>query len=293
MHGKIIKGIAGFYYVHDGHSRIYECKAKGIFRNRKIKPLVGDNVEFDVLDEETSTGNIVDILPRSSELIRPAVANVDQCVIVFAYRDPEPNLNLLDRFLISMEKNQIPVCICFNKQDLVDPEAAYQTMERYFVGTDYPILGISTYSGEGIDLVREKLMGKTTVLAGPSGVGKSSLINYLLPEASMETGAVSEKIRRGRHTTRHSELFWLDTDTFIFDTPGFSTIYLDDIEADELRFYFPEINLHEGKCRFQGCIHDREPDCRVKQALNDGEISAERYEHYISFVHECKNRRKY
>ena len=180
MRGKIVKGIAGFYYVHNGHSRIYECKAKGIFRNRKIKPLVGDNVEFDVLDEEALVGNIIDILPRESELIRPAVANVDQCLIVFAYRDPEPNYNLLDRFLITMERNHIPVCLCFNKQDLVDAEAARKTIENYFVGTDYPVLGISTYTGDGIREVRSMLTGQTTVLAGPSGVGKSSLINFLL-----------------------------------------------------------------------------------------------------------------
>ena len=293
MRGKIIKGIAGFYYVHDGHSRIYECKAKGIFRNRKVKPLVGDNVEFDILDAEMSVGNITDILPRESELIRPAVANIDQCLIVFAFRDPEPNFHLLDRFLITMERNQIPVTLAFNKQDLVDPETAMKQMKSYFVGTDYPILGISTYSGEGIDRVREQLLGKTTVLAGPSGVGKSSLINYLLPDAAMETGEISEKIKRGRHTTRHSELFWLEEETFIFDTPGFSTIYLDEVETEDLRFYFPEINRFEGQCRFLGCIHDREPGCQVKQAVSEGRISSERYEHYLSYIQECKSRRKY
>lgn len=293
MRGKIIKGIAGFYYVHDGHSRIYECKAKGIFRNRKVKPLVGDNVEFDILDAEMSVGNITDILPRESELIRPAVANIDQCLIVFAFRDPEPNFHLLDRFLITMERNQIPVTLVFNKQDLVDPETAMKQMKSYFVGTDYPILGISTYSGEGIDRVREQLLGKTTVLAGPSGVGKSSLINYLLPDAAMETGEISEKIKRGRHTTRHSELFWLEEETFIFDTPGFSTIYLDEVETEDLRFYFPEINRFEGQCRFLGCIHDREPGCQVKQAVSEGRISSERYEHYLSYIQECKSRRKY
>ena len=293
MRGKIIKGIAGFYYVHDGHSRIYECKAKGIFRNRKVKPLVGDNVEFDILDAEMSVGNITDILPRESELIRPAEANIDQCLIVFAFRDPEPNFHLLDRFLITMERNQIPVTLAFNKQDLVDPETAMKQMKSYFVGTDYPILGISTYSGEGIDRVREQLLGKTTVLAGPSGVGKSSLINYLLPDAAMETGEISEKIKRGRHTTRHSELFWLEEETFIFDTPGFSTIYLDEVETEDLRFYFPEINRFEGQCRFLGCIHDREPGCQVKQAVSEGRISSERYEHYLSYIQECKSRRKY
>lgn len=293
MRGKIIKGIAGFYYVHDGHSRIYECKAKGIFRNRKVKPLVGDNVEFNILDAEMSVGNITDILPRESELIRPAVANIDQCLIVFAYRDPEPNFHLLDRFLITMEQTQIPVTLIFNKQDLVDPAIAMKQMNAYFMGTDYPILGISTYTGDGIDQVREQLRGKTTVLAGPSGVGKSSLINYLLPEAAMETGEISEKIKRGRHTTRHSELFWLQEDTFIFDTPGFSTIYLDKVETEELRFYFPEINRFEGQCRFLGCIHDREPGCRVKQAVSEGAISSERYEHYLSYIQECKSRRKY
>ena len=151
MRGKILKGIAGFYYVHDGHSRIYECKAKGIFRNRKIKPLVGDDVSFDVINEETAVGNITEILPRSSELIRPAVANVDQCIIVFAYRDPVPNLNLLDRFLISMERNHIPVYICFNKQDLLISDDDRAQVEHHFIGTGYPVIGISTYTGEGIE----------------------------------------------------------------------------------------------------------------------------------------------
>ncbi len=293
MQGKIIKGIAGFYYVHDGCGRVCECKAKGIFRNRNIKPLVGDNVEFDLLDSENAVGNITDILPRTSELIRPAVANVDQCAVVFAYRDPEPNFHLLDRFLLSMEKNRIPTFICFNKQDLVDAAKAQSAMEDYFTGTGYPVIGISTYTGEGMDRVRGLLAGKTTVLAGPSGVGKSSLTNYLLPEAAMETGAISEKVRRGRHTTRHSELFWLQENTFLFDTPGFSTIYLDELEPDDLRFLFPEIRKFEGQCRFLGCLHDREPDCRVKRAVSDGEISPGRYEHYLSFVQECKARRKY
>lgn len=206
MTGKIIKGIAGFYYVHDGVSRVYECRAKGIFRNRRIRPLTGDNVEFEILDASEQTGNITEILPRSNELVRPAVANIDQAMIVFAAAEPDPNLNLLDRFLVSMECRNVPVLICFNKKDLADEEKIRQLMEIY-EGAGYPVRLTSAAGGEGLEELRALLRGKTTAFAGPSGVGKSSLTNLIHPEASMETGAVSEKIKRGRHTTRHSELF--------------------------------------------------------------------------------------
>ena len=223
MTGKIVKGIAGFYYVHDKSSRIYECRAKGIFRNRKIKPLVGDDVEFTILNEEQSEGTIDAILPRKNELIRPASANVDQALVVFAITHPEPNLNLLDRFLVMMGVQDVPVIICFNKIDLCGEEL----MESYrsiYETAGYQVVFISTYEKSGMTELQGLLKGKTTVLAGPSGVGKSSLTNFLLPEAGMETGGISEKIQRGRHTTRHSQLFCVEEQTYLMDTPGFSSV---------------------------------------------------------------------
>ncbi len=292
MTGKIIKGIAGFYYVHDGVASVYECKAKGIFRNRKIKPLVGDNVEFDVLDEQEKTGNIVDILPRDNELIRPAVANIDQAMIVFAVVDPEPNLNLLDRFLITMEAQDVPVVICFNKKDLATGEQA-QKLVSIYEAAGYEVHLTNAKSGDGIEEIRGILRGKTTALAGPSGVGKSSITNEIQPEAAMETGTISEKIRRGKHTTRHSELFFVEAETFVMDTPGFSSIFVDNMEPGDLQAYFPEFEEHIPDCRFLGCVHMGERECGVKSAVKAGKLSRSRYENYRLIYEELKNKRRY
>ena len=205
MQGKIIKGIAGFYYVDVAESGIYECKAKGIFRKEKKKPLVGDNVEIEVLDEKEKTGNLIQILPRKNELIRPAAANVDQALVIFAVRQPDPNYQLLDRFLITMEQQEIPSIICFNKKDLAEQEELDQ-MYQIYISCGYQVLLTSAEQEEGISQIRKILEGKTTVVAGPSGVGKSSLTNLLQEEVSMETGEISKKLKRGRHTTRHAQL---------------------------------------------------------------------------------------
>ena len=221
MQGKIIKGIAGFYYVYaEETDTIYECKAKGIFRNRKVKPLVGDLVAIEVLDEEQAKGNITEILPRKNELIRPASANVDQAMVIFAAANPEPNFHLLDRFLVMMDYQNVPTVICFNKEDLIGADEKEHLREIY-AGADCQIVFTSTYEKTGIDKVCEILEGKTTVLAGPSGVGKSSMTNLLLPDARMETGGIS-KIGRGRHTTRHSEIFHISGRSYLMDTPGFT-----------------------------------------------------------------------
>lgn len=292
MIGKIMKGIAGFYYVGVVESGVYECKAKGIFRKDKIKPLVGDDVEIEVLNEEEKLGNIVKILPRRSELIRPAVANIDQALVIFAAREPKPNLSLLDRFLVIMEKQDVPVIICFNKQDLCDEEEVGRLKEIY-EACGYPVVLASAKQGEGIEEIKSLLRGKTTTVAGPSGVGKSSLTNLLQNEVQMETGEISKKLGRGRHTTRHSQIIQIEKDTWLYDTPGFTSFYVEEIEKEELRFYFREFSKYEGTCRFQGCTHTHEPGCMVKNALEEGTISKERYENYLELYGELKEKRRY
>ena len=292
MIGKIMKGIAGFYYVGVAESGVYECKAKGIFRKDKIKPLVGDDVEIEVLNEEEKLGNIVKILPRRSELIRPAVANIDQALVIFAAREPKPNLSLLDRFLVIMEKQDVPVIICFNKQDLCDEEEVGRLKEIY-EACGYPVVLASAKQGEGIEEIKSRLRGKTTTVAGPSGVGKSSLTNLLQNEVQMETGEISKKLGRGRHTTRHSQIIQIEEDTWLYDTPGFTSFYVEEIEKEELRFYFREFSKYEGTCRFQGCTHTHEPGCMVKNALEEEKISKERYENYLELYGELKEKRRY
>ena len=292
MQGKIIKGIAGFYYVHVVESGLYECKAKGVFRKEKIKPLVGDVVEMDVLDEEEKKGNIVDILPRQNELIRPAVANIDQALVVFAVTKPKPHFNLLDRFLIMMESKDIPVILCFNKKDIAT-EPEIQKLKDIYETCGYNIVFTSAIEEENVSQLKELLKGKTTAIAGPSGVGKSSLINIIQPDAKMETGTISEKIERGKHTTRHSELIWIEDDAYIMDTPGFSSLYTNDFEKEELKFYFTEFAPFEGQCRFQGCDHVHEPGCAVKEALEEGKIHPVRYENYLEMYKELKEKRRY
>ena len=292
MTGKIIKGIAGFYYVHDGHETVYECRAKGIFRSRGIKPVVGDNVEFVVLDEEKAEGSIEEILPRKNVLVRPASANVDLALVVFAITQPEPNLNLLDRFLIMMGAQEIPVTICFNKTDLGEKDRQEEYRKTY-EQAGYPVLFVSSREEVGVERIREVLRGKTTILAGPSGVGKSSLTNQILPKAVMETGSISEKIKRGKHTTRHAELFCVEENTYLCDTPGFSSMYLEDIESGALKYYFPEFEPFADACKFQAdCVHIGEPVCGVKDALESGKLSESRYENYRILYQELKEKER-
>lgn len=292
MQGKIVKGIAGFYYIHVVESGVYECKAKGIFRKEKIKPLVGDNVVIEVLDENEKTGNIIRVLPRSNELIRPAVANIDQALVVFSVIKPCPHFSLLNRFLVMMESRQIPVILCFNKEDIAQ-DFQIEALEQIYSKCGYPCIFTSALEQTNIDRVRKLLKGKTTAIAGPSGVGKSSIINVLQPEARMETGDISKKIERGKHTTRHSELFLVDKDSYIMDTPGFSSLYVNDFEKEELKDYFPEFQRYEGACRFDGCSHTHEPECAVKKGVADGEIAGARYDSYKEIYEELKDRRRY
>ena len=292
MTGKIIKGIAGEYFVHIPGKGIFTCKAKGVFRHRNQKPLVGDDVKVDIVSEETMKGNITDILERKSELIRPAVANIDQTLVVFAAKSPAPNRNLLDRFLVMMESQDMKSILCFNKMDLAENEEISELKETY-EKAGYDVILLSVKEEEGVDKIRDILKGKTTSLAGPSGVGKSSLLNALVPEAVMETGDISRKIERGKHTTRHSEIFCIDDTTYIMDTPGFTSLECADIEDTELHYYFNEFAEYEGTCRFNGCVHVNEPDCRVKEAVSEGKISKVRYDIYLEMYNELKAKRKY
>ena len=292
MQGKIIKGIACFYYIYAEDGNVYECKAKGIFRKDNFKPLVGDNVEITVLNEEEKEGSVTSILPRRNSLIRPAVANVDQAFLIFAMENPKPNFLLLDRFLIMMEQQEIPAVICFNKKDVGDKDEMEKLYEIY-TGCGYRVVLSSTYEGEGMDEIREILNGKTTVVAGPSGVGKSSITNCMQGEVQMETGEISKKLKRGKHTTRHSQVIPVEKNTFLVDTPGFSSLYLTDMKEEELRDYFPEFVMYEPQCRFQGCMHIHEPGCAVKEALSEGKISQQRYDNYLALYEELKEKRRY
>ena len=292
MQGKIIKGIAGFYYIYAENDEVYECKAKGIFRKDNRKPLVGDNVEIEVLDEQEKEGSVTAILPRKNSLIRPAVANVDQAFVIFAMENPKPNFMLLDRFLIMMKKENVPAVICFNKKDLATEEELEFLYETY-KSCGYQVILSSTFNGEGLEEIREILKGKTTVVAGPSGVGKSSITNALQENVQMETGEISKKLKRGKHTTRHSQVIPVGKDTYLMDTPGFSSLYLTDIEEQELKDYFPEFREYEDQCRFQGCRHIHEPGCAVKEALNNHKISSLRYEDYLGLHEEIKEKRRF
>lgn len=296
MKGKIVKGIGGFYYVACENLKIYECKARGVFRNNKVKPLVGDDCEIEMVeDSEKITGNIISILPRRNKLIRPAAANADQAIIIFAAAYPEPHLGLLDRFLINMEQQEIETIICFNKID----DGSKEKIDKVHYYADiyskagYRVLLTSAHTKEGIDELKQLLKGKTSVLSGASGVGKSSILNAILPGFKAETGEISQKIKRGKNTTRHSELIQVDKDTFIMDTPGFSSMDFMDLSEDQLMYMYREFNEYNDSCRFTGCVHMAEPGCSVKKAVEEGNISKERYESYRSLFELLKSRRKY
>ncbi len=292
MQGKIIKGIAGFYYVHVVESGVYECKAKGVFRKNKQKPLVGDDVIIEVISEDEMTGNIVTLLPRHSELLRPAVSNVDQAIVYFAAVHPEPNYNLLDRFLIRMKMEGIPVILVFNKKDLIDEEKEAAIRDIY-KDSGYPLMFISTVTGQGVSELRDTLLNKTSTLAGPSGVGKSSLVNLIQEGVMMETGEISKKIERGKHTTRHSELIHIEGQSYIMDTPGFSTLFINELEKEDLKEYYPEYLKNSSECRFMGCNHMEEPGCKVKEMVSEGLLSQLRYDNYRLLFSELKNIKRY
>lgn len=298
MQGRIIKGIAGFYYVLDEENTLYECKAKGGFRNEHLKPLVGDRVSFDILEGQDQKGNIREILPRQNTIIRPAVANIDGALVIFSMTRPEPNYNLLDRFLIQMEQQGLECALVFNKKD-ISTEAERAAVTAIYEKAGFPVFFTSAAQAEagvadaGVRELRAFLQGRTYAVAGPSGVGKSSLINCLQDEVEMETGAISEKNERGKHTTRHSELIRIAKDTYIMDTPGFTSLQVFDLEKEELREYYPEFAEYEGTCKYFGCTHTHEPGCNAKEAVEAGSISRIRYQNYLQIYQELADRKKY
>lgn len=291
MKGKIVKGIGGFYYVHCKNKKTYECRAKGIFRNESIKPIVGDVVEISIIDDENCLGNLDKIYPRKNELIRPLVSNVDQAVIVFSVKNPKPNFLLLDKFLILMERKGIDTLIVFNKVDILDDEK-FDTIINDYKRIGYQLTITSVELEIGVDDLKKLLKGKTSVFAGPSGVGKSSILNIIQNEIKLQTGKISNKISRGKHTTRHTTLINFAPDTYVVDTPGFTSFSIDDIDADELKHYFIEFDEYESKCKFGGCNHISEPKCGVKEAVANKEISETRYENYKYLYNNLKDLRK-
>jgi len=285
--GIITKGIGGFYYVNtDGG--ILECKARGKFRNEKVSPLVGDMVE---VAEQKGSYVIDRILPRKNELIRPQVANVDQVVIVFAAAKPDPNLGLLDKFLLLSEYNNLKIVICINKIDLKESYEIDKLTEPYRE-SGHSIISVSTRFEYGIDNLRKMLNGHITVFAGPSGVGKSTILNTLQPSFNMETGELSSKISRGKNTTRHTQLLELDTGGYVVDTPGFSSLNIDFIDKGDVEYLFHEFKDFIGKCKFTGCSHISEPGCAVKDAVINNIINKKRYDSYVKIYCELKELRR-
>ncbi len=287
--GIIIKGVGGFYYVSNADG-VYECRARGIFRKENIKPMVGDKVKIQIIDEKKKKGNVEVIEERKNSLIRPRVANVDQAVIVFAAASPNINLDLLDRFIVLVEEQELEAVICINKTDL-DKDENYKDIAETYRRAGYEVICLCAQKGENVDLLKEALRDKISVFAGPSGVGKSSLINCLNPDFKLETGEVSAKIERGRHTTRHAQLMELFENSFIVDSPGFSSLFLDHIDKDKLKYYFREFEDYNDTCYYNGCSHTHEPDCSVKSKVGE-EISQERYDRYVSLYNELAEERK-
>ncbi|MFL0249904.1 ribosome small subunit-dependent GTPase A [Clostridium neuense] len=287
MQGIIVKGIAGFYYIKVGE-KIYECKARGKFRFNEMTPIVGDRVEISVKDDK---GVIDKIETRFNELKRPLVANITQAFVVFAVRNPDFNSDLFNKFLVLCEAKKIKPVICFNKIDLASKdEISYMEGIVKQIGCEYVML--SAKGGIGLDALRDRLDGNITVVCGVSGVGKSTIFNELVGKKAMETGDISEKIKRGKHTTRHSELIELNGG-FLVDTPGFSSLDIKFLEPQELKELFPEFLKYSDMCKFSGCLHYKEPSCEVKEAVNRGEIHKSRYDFYVNTLEELKSRRKY
>ncbi|SFX51905.1 ribosome biogenesis GTPase [Thermoactinomyces sp. DSM 45891] len=286
--GQIIKAISGFYYVRTEQEELYECKARGVFKfeKKKCKPLVGDYVQFDETD--AGKGYITAIESRQTELVRPAIANVTQAVVVCSLREPSFQQMPLDRFLVHAEYAGLEIVVVLTKLDLVEDPAELEAIRARYAPTGYPIVATSIETADGIEQIKPYLKDQTSVFAGQSGVGKSSLLNKIILDRELETGAVSHKIGRGRHTTRSVEIIPLETGGLVADSPGFSQLTFDGMEPVDLGHCFPEFREKANGCRFRGCLHVNEPSCMVRDAAETGEIDPERYEHYVTFLEEIK-----
>lgn len=287
--GQIRKALSGFYYVQDGQEFI-RCRGRGVFRNRGVNPLVGDFVDYEV--EGTSNGTITVVHERKNELVRPPIANIDQALLVFSLTEPDFNPLLLDRFLVVVESFQIEPIICLTKTDIVSEEER-KKIQPYI--EDYQNIGytvIETYIDD--QQLKEKLTpilkDKVSVLAGQSGVGKSTMLNTILPELDLKTGIISEALGRGKHTTRHVEL--LDVcGGLLADTPGFSSFDFDEIDKEQLSYCFPDFRRVSDRCKFRECLHISEPKCAVQEGIKNGEIKEYRYKHYVKFLEEITDRK--
>ncbi|WP_419883794.1 ribosome small subunit-dependent GTPase A [Peribacillus sp. B-H-3] len=287
--GKIIKALSGFYYVLDGEN-VIQCRGRGVFRLNKVNPLVGDSVVYQA--ENPTDGYILEVKDRKNELVRPPIANIDQAILVFSAVEPDFSTALLDRFLALIEDNEVEPIICISKMDLLQ-ESKIQEIEKYIADykkTGYAVITTSSKTNEGIEKLQPYLQGKTSVFAGQSGVGKSSLLNAMKPELKLKTNDISSHLGRGKHTTRHVELIHVGSG-LVADTPGFSSLDFLEMEAERLSYCFPEIYQTGERCKFRGCLHDKEPKCAVKEAVESGEIPQYRYNHYLQFLEEIKDRK--
>ncbi|WP_158737657.1 ribosome small subunit-dependent GTPase A [Alteribacillus sp. YIM 98480] len=289
--GIIVKSLSGFYYV-ENEQGVFQCRGRGLFRKQKIKPLVGDNVRFEA--EQKEEGYIYEIVERQNELIRPPVANVDQALLVFSAEEPAFSSLLLDRFLIHMESSDIESIIVVNKMDLVKEKREQELMafQQDYKDIGYAFYFMSGKSGDGIEQLPPLLEGSISIVAGQSGVGKSTLLNNLDRSLQLKTAEISSHLGRGKHTTRHVELLSMHNG-WIADTPGFSSLDFKSISEDDLDVCFPEMKERLPDCKFRGCTHRKEPGCAVKQALENGDIPSYRYEHYIQFYKEIFDHRRY
>ncbi|MDN4073488.1 ribosome small subunit-dependent GTPase A [Fictibacillus terranigra] len=289
--GRIIKSVAGFYYVQY-NDEVFQCRGRGNFRKKKITPVVGDWVVFESTNR--TDGYILDVKERKNELNRPPISNVDQAILVFSAVRPEFSSSLLDRFLVHIEDNGIQPVICITKMDLIDSEE-YQKEIADFIAAyrklGYQVIPTSAMSLAGMEDIKPIFKGKTSVFAGQSGVGKSSLLNALMPELMLETNDISDHLGRGKHTTRHVELLPFE-EGLIADTPGFSSLDFVEIETEELCYNFPEMKERVSECKFRGCTHSSEPKCAIKKAVEVGEIPSFRYEHYLEFLQEIKEQKR-
>ena len=287
--GKIIKGIAGTYSVKAADDNVYQCKAKGVFRKEGIKPVIGDDVVIDVISINDREGNIIKIEERKNIMIRPAVANIDQALIVASLKSPDPNFYMLDKLILHFKQQNIPIILCFNKEDIAKNDKQTESYPNVYKDSGFKVILTSASLLQGINELKSQLHGKTTCIAGPSGVGKSTIINALQDNVLMETGDISTKLKRGKHTTRHSEIIPIEQDTYIIDTPGFTSIDVFNIEYDNLKEYYDEFKQFE-QCYFQPCSHIHEPNCGVREAFAEGKISNVRYDNYCHIYDELKKK---